>query len=395
MSLNHGRTLLAIPGPSVMPDRVLSAMHQPSPNIYAGPLVELTKTLFPDLKRVARTSGNVAIYIANGHGAWEAALRNTINPGERVLVLATGRFAALWGKMAETFGIEVEVLNFGMQGHADPAQLEQLLRDDKSGEIKAILTVQGDTASSVKNDIPALRQAIDAAGHSALFMVDCIASLGCDRFEMDEWGVDLVVAACQKGLMTPAGLAFIYFNEKAEIARKQANPSQYWDWNPRAYPDAFYQQFCGTAPTQHLFGLREALTMLVHEEGIENAWHRHETISSAVWAAVDAWATGGQIRHNIADRQYRTVAVTALHTAPGDGDRIREWCETQAGVTLGIGLGYEPDVADRHFRIGHMGHQNIHMVMGVLGAIESALVALEIPHGEGALSAAAKILAAH
>ena len=338
MSLNFGRSLMAIPGPSVIPERVLNAMHRPSPNIYEGELVDLTATLYPDLRKVAAMSGDVAIYIANGHGAWEASLKNTLAAGDRILVLTTGRFAANWGLMAESLDIDVQVLDFGMQGDADPDQLEAALRADVDGKIRAVLTVQTDTASSVLNNVPALRKAMDAAGHDALYMVDCIACLGCDRFAMDEWGVDVMVAACQKGLMTPAGLSFVYFNDKASRARKKVNPGFYWDWLPRTRPELFYQQFGGTAPTHHLYGLREALDILVHEEGVEAAWARHDTIAHAYWAAVDAWGADGALHHNIADPDKRSRSVSTITTAIGDADRIRQWTEQQAGVTLGIGL---------------------------------------------------------
>ena len=396
MSLNFGRNILAIPGPSVIPERVLNAMHRPSPNIYEGDLIELTASLFPDLKAVARTKHNAAIYIGNGHAAWEAALTNSINGGEKIIVLSTGRFAAGWGEIAKSLGIEIQVLEFGMQGQANPDQLESALRADTNREIKAVICVQTDTASSVKNDVPALRNAIDQSGHDALFMVDCIASLGCEPFEMDDWGVDVMVAACQKGLMTPAGISFVFFNDKAEEARKSAAPSIYWDWQPRAHPEAFYQQFSGTAPTHHLYGLREALNILVLEEGIENAWARHETLARTVWAALDVWAEGGVLGHNIDDKNKRTMAVSAITTSGKQATAIRKWCEANTGVTLGISLGFaEPGSAewDRHFRIGHMGHLNVHMIMGTIGAVDTALKALDIPHGENALNAASRFLA--
>jgi alanine-glyoxylate transaminase/serine-glyoxylate transaminase/serine-pyruvate transaminase len=396
MSLNFGRTILAIPGPSVIPDRVLNAMHRASPNIYEGELIDLTASLFPDLKTVAQTKHHAAIYIGNGHAAWEAALENTLNAGDEILVLSTGRFAAGWGEMARRIGIETQILDFGMQGQIDPNKLEATLRADKDHKLKAIICVQTDTASSVKNDVAALRKAIDQAGHDALFMVDCIASLGCDRFEMDAWGVDVMVAGCQKGLMTPAGVSFVYFNDKAAEARKTASPSLYWDWHPRANPEAFYQQFAGTAPTHHLYGLREALDILVHEEGIENAWARHETMAHAVWAALDVWAQGGVLSHNIEDVAQRTTAVSAINTTGEESTALRKWCEANTGVTLGISLGFaEPSETEwnKHFRIGHMGHLNIHMIMGTLGAMDTALKALNIPHGENALNAAAKLLA--
>lgn len=398
MSLNFGRTQLAIPGPSVIPERVLAAMHRPSPNIYEGELIELTASLFPDLKAVARTRSNVAIYISNGHGAWEAALKNTLNRGDKVLVLATGLFGKGWAELAETLELEVQLLDFGMQSDADPGQLEKTLRADIDRKIKAVLTVQTDTATSVRNDIAGLRQAITNSGHDALFMVDCIASLGCEPFEMDAWGVDVMITACQKGLMTPAGLAFVYFNQKAAEARKHCKPGYYWDWHPRTQPEIYYQRFAGTAPTHHLYGLREALTILVHEEGIEAAWARHRTIAQAIWAAVETWGHRGAMRLNINDPAKRSLAVSAIGTAEGDAGRIRRWCENEAGVTLGIGLGFgrpgTPE-GDMQFRIGHMGHQNVTMVLGVLGSIETAMKAQNIPHGDGALAAAATTLSRH
>ncbi len=398
MSLNFGRTQLAIPGPSVIPERVLSAMHRASPNIYHGELVDMVTTIFPDLKAVARTKHNAAMYIANGHGSWEAALVNVLNPGDKVLVITTGRFGEGWGAVARGLGVETQILDFGLHSAADPQKLEEVLRADTNGELKAVMTVHVDTATSVLNDIPALRQAIDNAGHDALFMVDCIASLGCDRFEMDDWGVDVVMTGSQKGLMTPAGMSFVYFNERAAAARKRASPSNYWDWVPRTNPEIFYHQFGGTAPTHHLYGLREALTILVKEEGLEAAWKRHDTIAHAIWAAVDVWGADGTMHHNIADRANRSRAVSAISTIPGAAGKIRDWCEYEAGLTLGIGLGLaEPDTPqwDQQFRIGHMGHQNVAMTMAVLGSMETAMVASDIPHGEGALSKAAGVLADH
>ena len=400
MSLNFGRSLMAIPGPSVIPERVLNAMHRPSPNIYEGALIDLTASLYPDLKTVAQTKGDAAIYIANGHGAWEAAIRNVVKAGDKVLVLATGRFGLGWGEMAASMGIECQVFDFGMSSDHDLSAVSDALNADKDGAIKAVLCVQVDTASSIRNDIPALRAAMTAANHEALLMVDCIASLGCDRFEMDAWGVDVMVTACQKGLMTPAGLGFVFFNGKAREARKRCEPGEYWDWKLRVDGKIYYQQFCGTAPTHHLYGLREALDMLVHEEGLEAAWARHETIAKAIWAAIDAWgdAPNAHFKHNVSDPIKRSHAVSAIETGLGEATRIRQWSEHQAGVTLGIGLGFGlpgQEGWDNHFRIGHMGHLNLPMVMGALGAINAAMKAENIVHGAGALEAASRVLAGH
>ncbi|MEN8896057.1 MAG: aminotransferase class V-fold PLP-dependent enzyme [Yoonia sp.] len=390
MSLANGRTYLAIPGPSVMPDAVLRAMHRASPNIYEGELHDLTDSLVPDLKAVAMTNQNVAIYIGNGHAAWEAALANTVCAGDTVLVLATGRFCIGWGEMAADMGITVQTIDYGDSSAIDLAQVEDALRADKAGKIKAVLAVHVDTSTSVKNDIAGLRQVLDAAGHDALLMADCIASLGCDRFEMDAWGVDVMVSACQKGLMTPAGICFVWYNAKADAARP-ATVSRYWDWCARTDPEQYFQYFDGTAPTHHLYGLRAALDM-IKAEGLDAIFARHETLARAVWSAFDCWASDGPMTLNIADPALRSHAVTAIEAGSPNGDKLRHWCEQNSGLTLGIGLGRTP--ADAYFRIGHMGHVNAQMIMAVLGTVQAGLIATNIPHGAGALDAAARVIAA-
>jgi alanine-glyoxylate transaminase / serine-glyoxylate transaminase / serine-pyruvate transaminase len=392
MTLARGRGLRMIPGPSVMPDRVLNAMHRAAPNIYEGELIATVETVRADLRRVARTTGEVAIYIGNGHAAWEAAVANLLAPGDLALVLATGRFALGWGETARKAGVETEVLDFGFRSAVDPDRLEARLRKDREGRIRAVLVVQTDTASSVRNDVPAIRAAIDAAGHPALLAVDCIASLGCEPFEMDAWGVDVMVTASQKGLMTPPGLAFTFHGEKAEAARVPAR-SATWDWEPRIRPQQFYQLFAGTAPTHHIFGLREALTMLLDEEGLEAAWERHAVHAGALWAAVEAWARGGAVELNIAGRGDRSRAVTTIRTAQGAAAALRRWCEAEAGLTLGVGLG-GPGADERAiFRIGHMGHVDPPMLLGALATVEAGMKAVGIAHGGGGLSAAATAIA--
>ncbi|ARE39903.1 Serine--glyoxylate aminotransferase [Rhodovulum sp. P5] len=397
MPLSHGRPYLAIPGPSVIPDRVLQAMHQPAPEIHGGAMVGLLESLLPDLRAVARTKHKVAMYIANGHGAWEASVANCLSRGDRILSLATGRFGHGWAETAAAMGVDVEVMDFGKRSPVDLARVAERLADDKAHQIKAVTLVHVDTATSVRNDVAGVRAALDDAGHPALLMVDCIASLACDRFEMDDWGVDVMVSACQKGLMVPPGMGFVYFGPRAEEARARADlVTQYWDWRMRADPDQFYQYFWGTAPTHHLFGLRTALDMLVHEEGIEAAWARHETLARAVWAAIEAWGQDGPMDLNVADPACRSHAVTSVRVGAPQGTALREWLSDVAGVTLGIGLGMaEPDDPAWHgfFRIAHMGHVNAHMVLGALGTIEAGLAALDIPHGAGALEAAARVVA--
>ncbi len=391
MPLANGRSYLAIPGPSVIPDEVLQAMHRASPNIYEGELHDLTHSLIPDLKSVARTDGNVAIYIGNGHSAWEAALANVTSRGDKILVAAAGTFGHGWGEMASEMGLNVEVLEFPTNGPVNPSEVEEVLRADTAGDIKALLLCQVDTSTGAKSDVVAIRAAIDAAGHSALYLVDCIASLGCDRYEMDAWGVDVTVSACQKGLMTPAGLAFVHYNDKAD-ARRGDNVTRYWDWRKRVNPEVYYQYFSGTAPTHHLYGLRKALDM-INAEGIETVWDRHDALADMIWTAFEAWGDEGPMTLNVADRAHRSSAVTSIYAGPRNGAALQSWCKDQAGLTLGIGLGREP--ADAYFRLGHMGHVNAHMIMGALGTIEAGLFANRIPHGQGALSAAAKVLARH
>lgn len=390
MSLANGRQYLAIPGPSVMPDRVLRAMHRAAPNIYEGELMELTASIWPDLKAVARTKHNAAIYIGNGHAAWEAANTNVFRRGDTALVLATGRFGHGWAEHLRQLGVTVDLTDFGKSSPFDMARAEQALR--AAPNARAILVTHVDTATGVRNDIAALRQLMNDLRHPALLMVDCIASLACDAFHMDDWGVDVVVAASQKGLMTPPGLGILFFSDKAREASKTSDlRTPYWDWEPRVDGALFYMQFYGTAPTHHLFGLREALTIL-HEEGLENVWRRHSRLAKAVWAAGDAWSKEGAFALNVKDAANRGHSVTAMRLSGNDGTRLRNWCEHEAGVTLGVGLGMaDPGTpeAGAFFRLAHMGHVNAHMTLGALAVMDTGMKALGIAHGGGALEAAA------
>lgn len=396
MTLAHGRPYLAIPGPSVMPEEVLRAMHRSAPNIYEGELIDLTKSLIPDLKRVAHTDGDVAIYIGNGHAIWEAALSNVIAPCDTVLVPATGSFGHGWGEIALGLGAEVKLIDFGTNSPMDMDRITAALKADSGHRIKAVLGVHVDTSSSVKTDMATLRAAIDAAGHPALLMADCIASLGCDRFEMDACGIDITVAASQKGLMVPPGIGFVFMNAKArDVRSKMSRVSRYWDWDPRINPDVYYQHFCGTAPTHHLYGLRAALDM-IHDEGLENVWTRHEVLARAIWAAVETWGMGGPIALNIAKVGDRSCAVTSLKIGAPHGTALRRWTQDKAGLTLGIGLGMstpEDPNGDGFFRFGHMGHVNAQMILGMLSTVQAGMAALGIPYDAGGIDAAAQVIA--
>lgn len=398
VNLSHGRPYLAIPGPSVVPDRIQRAMHRAAPNIYEGELYTLTASLWPDLRALAGTVQNVACYIGNGHALWEAVNTNLFSRGDKVLVLASGVFGLGWANVATAMGVDVEVMDFGRSAAPDMARVEARLRADGAGQIVAVLTTHVDTATSARTDIAGLRAAMDRAGHPALLGVDCIASMGCDEFRMDDWGVDVAFAASQKGLMLPPGIGFVWFSEKARVqGRKAGLRTPYWDWTPRADGPEFWQYWHGTAPTHHLYGLRESLTMLLQEEGLGNVWARHEVLARTVWAAFDAWSVGhDRIGLNIADPVARARAVTSARLGAPEGLALRQWCEGRAGVTLGIGLGMatpEDPQSTGFLRVAHMGHVNAHMTLGVLAVMEAGMQALSIPHGKGALEAATAVVA--
>ena len=300
MTVRAGREFLAIPGPTTMPDEVLRAMHRPALDIYSEQMVELTDSLLRDLSKLFATKGRSYIYIANGHGAWEAALSNVLSRGDKVLVLESGRFAIGWGNAAAAMGAEVEVLKGDWRRAIRPAEVEARLRQDKDHSIKAILAVQIDTASGAVNDIEAIGKAIKAAGHPALFMVDAVASLGCMPFEMDAWGIDVAMSGSQKGLMTPPGLGFVAANDRAREVHKNANlRTPYWDWTEREGAE-HYRKYAGTAPVHLLFALRQAIDMLFEEE-LENVFLRHRLLAEAVRRAVAVWAEGQVLGFNIAE----------------------------------------------------------------------------------------------
>lgn len=383
MSVANGRALLAIPGPTNVPDRVLQAMMRPAEELSSKTIVDLTDGILADLGKVFRTTGETFLYTANGHGGWEAALTNVLSRGDRVLVLASGRFAVGWGEMAGFLGAQVEVLPGSWREAVDPAGVEERLRRDTGHEIKAVLMVQVDTASGVVNDVAAVRKAIDAAGHPALFMVDGVASIGCMPFEMDAWGVDVAMSASQKGMMTPPGLAFAAANAKALDAHRNASMrTPYWDWSARITEIA-YMKHCGTAPEHLMFGLRAALDMIL-EEGLEAVWQRHRLLAGATQAAVARWAEGGALALNVIEPAHRAPSVTTV-LVEGDPSAITDYARKVCGVTLGVAIG---DLSGKAFRIAHMGHVNAPMVLGSLSAIEMALQARSVPHGAGGVAAA-------
>jgi alanine-glyoxylate transaminase/serine-glyoxylate transaminase/serine-pyruvate transaminase len=367
-----------------MPDEVLQAMHRPALDIYSREMIELSDSLHDDLSKLFATKNRSYIHIANGHGAWEAAISNVLSRGDKILVLESGRFAVGWGIAAGLMGVDVEVLKGDWRRAVRPAEVEERLRQDKAHSIKAVLVAQVDTASGVWNDIEAIGKAIRAAGHPALYMVDTVASLGCMPFEMDGWGVDVAMSGSQKGLMTPPGLGFVSASDRAREAHKKANlRTPYWDWTEREGSE-HYRRYAGTAPVHLLFAMRKAIDMLF-AEGLENTFERHRLLGEAVRRAVSRWSEGQVLSINIAEASERSNTVTTVMTNGYDPVPLHRYCKEKCGVVLGVGIG---ELHGQAFRIAHMGHVNAPMILGTLAVIETALKALQIPHGRGGTEAA-------
>ncbi|MET0710719.1 MAG: aminotransferase class V-fold PLP-dependent enzyme [Tardiphaga sp.] len=386
MVVRAGREFLAIPGPTTMPDEVLRAMHRPALDIYSDTMVQMTASLLRDLGTLFATTGRTYIYIANGHGAWEATLSNVLSRGDKILVLESGRFAVGWGEAARRMGVDVEGLKGDWRRAIRPAEVEARLRADTSHEIKAVLAVQVDTASGAYNDIEAIGKAIKAAGHPALFMVDAVASLATMPFEMDAWGIDVAMSGSQKGLMAPPGLGFVAANDRARAVHKTADlRTPYWDWTEREGPE-HYHKYSGTAPVHLLFAQRQAIDMLF-DETLANVFLRHRLLAEAVRRAVTVWSEEQVLNFNIIDPAERSDTVTTV--AMSDPGPLLAYCKNKCGVILGVGIG---DLSGKAFRIAHMGHVNAPMILGTLGVIEMGLQALGIAHGKGGTEAAINYL---
>jgi alanine-glyoxylate transaminase/serine-glyoxylate transaminase/serine-pyruvate transaminase len=389
MSVLRGRNFLMTPGPSSTPERVLRAMARNSMDLGGTDFVSMTRACIDDLKPVFRTEGPVFAYISNGHGAWEAAVTNVIAAGDHVLVPSTGHFGNNWALMTEAVKAQVDVIPNDWRSAVDPQQVEDRLRADTRQRIKAVLLVHTDTATGISNDIAAVRAAIDAAGHPALLMVDAVASLGTVDFRMDEWGIDVTVAASQKGLMSPAGLGFTAVSAKALAAAKAGgSPRYYWDWQRRS-SDEWYRWFCGTAPQQLLFALREALDML-EEEGMPQIIARHQRLAQMTRAAIECWSRAGAIELNARDPATASDSISAVRVA----EHLNAWdikriCGERFNVTLGGGLG---QLDGKVFRIAHMGDTNEATILGALGAVEATLKLCDIPFDSGLNAAVEQML---
>jgi alanine-glyoxylate transaminase / serine-glyoxylate transaminase / serine-pyruvate transaminase len=376
-----GRHFLQIPGPTNVPDRVLRAIDMPTID-HRGPEFQvLAKDVLEGMKRIFRTRHPVVIFPASGTGAWEAALVNTLSPGDKVLMSETGHFASLWFRMAKKLGLEIDMIPGDWRHGADAAEIESRLKADKSHAIKAVCVVHNETSTGVTTRIPLVRKAIDAAKHPALLLVDTISSLASIDYRHDEWGVDVTVGGSQKGLMLPPGLSFNATSEKSLAASKAAKlPRSFFGWDEMISANA-NGWFPYTPSTNLLYGLREAIAML-EEEGLPNVFARHDRHAEATRRAVRAWG----LEVLCQDPDEYSSALTAVMMPPGhDSDALRKIILERFDMSLGMGLS---KLQGKVFRIGHLGSFNDLTLMGTLSGVEMGLELAGVPHRKGGVLAA-------
>ena len=381
----NSRHFLQIPGPTNVPDRVLRAIDRATID-HRGPAFQrLAMGVLSGLKRIFKTEAPVVVYPSSGTGAWEAALVNTLSPGDRVLAFETGHFAVLWKGIAERLGLEVEWVPGDWRHGVDPAVVEERLTADAGNGIKAVMVVHNETSTGVASRIGAIREAIDRARHPALYLVDTISSFGSIDYRHDDWRVDVTVGGSQKGLMLPPGLAFNAVSKKALEAQQRARlPRAYWDWDPMLEANA-RGFFPYTPVTNLLYGLEEAIAML-EEEGLERVFARHDRHAAATRAAVEAW---GLEVLALNPAEYSSSLTAVVMPEGSDADRLRAVILEHFDMSLGQGLGR---LAGRVFRIGHLGAFNDLMLLGTLAGVEMGLVRAAVPHREGGVQAAMRTL---
>jgi alanine-glyoxylate transaminase/serine-glyoxylate transaminase/serine-pyruvate transaminase len=390
MSINEprvaGRHFLQIPGPSPVPDRILKSMSMPVLDHRGPEFQKLGRRVLSGIKGIFKTKGPVIIYPASGTGAWEAALVNTLSPGDHVLMYETGHFATLWRNMAVKLGIVPEFLESDWRSGADAGLIEERLRADTARRIKAVCVVHNETSTGATSRIEEVRRAIDAAGHPALLMVDTISSLASVDYRHDEWGVDVTVSGSQKGLMLPPGLSFNAISDKALAASKGAKlPKLFWSWE-EMLPHNANGFFPYTPATNLLYGLAEAIDML-NEEGLDRVFARHRRHGEATRRAVETWGLEVLCR----DAKYHSPVLTAVLLPPGhDADAYRKKVLEAFDMSLGTGLG---KVAGKVFRIGHLGDINDLTLVGTLAGCEMGLSIAGVPHSKGGVTAAMAYLA--
>ena len=381
-----GRHFLQIPGPTNVPDRVLRAIDFPTMDHRGPDFAHLGRDVLEGMKRIFRTRHPVIIYPASGTGAWEAALVNTLSPGDRVLMSETGHFASLWFKMAKKLGLEIDLIPGDWRHGANYAEIEARLSADKAHVIKAVCVVHNETSTGVTSRIPLVRKAMDNAGHPALLLVDTISSLASIDYRHDEWGVDVTVGGSQKGLMLPPGLSFNALSEKSLAAAKSAKlPRSFFDWGEMLASNAT-GYFPYTPATNMLYGLREAIAML-EEEGLENVFARHDRHAEATRRAVRSW--GLEILCQVPE-EYSS-SLTAVVMPPGhDADKFRATVLSHFDMSLGTGLA---KLQGKVFRIGHLGDFNDLTLAGTLAGVEMGFEVMGVPYKKGGVLAALDYLA--
>ena len=368
-----GRHFLQIPGPTNVPDRILRAIEQPTIDHRSSDFKVLCREVLDGLMEVFKTTRQVLIFPASGTGAWEAALVNTLSPGDRVLMFETGHFGTLWMELAQRLGLQPDWIPGNWREGVDPEKVEELLKLDKERKIRAVCVVHNETATGVTSDVAGIRKSIDRTGHPALFMVDTISSLASMDYRHEEWKVDVTVAGSQKGLMLPPGLSFNALSAKAiETSRNAGLPRAYWNWEDMLKANE-QSVFPYTPATNLLYGLKEALIML-REEGLENVFTRHRRLGDATRQAVRSWG----LELNALNSNEYSNSLTAVRVPEGhDADQLRKVVLENFNVSLGNGLG---EVQGRVFRIGHLGDFNEPMLLGTLGAIEMGLELSGVPY---------------
>src|SRR5712672_350912 len=386
--IHTGRHFLQIPGPTNVPDRVLRAMDYPVIDHRSAEFASLGAEVLDGVRKIFQTAGPVIMYPASGTGAWEAALVNTLSAGDRVLLFETGHFSNLWRQIAEKFGLKVDYVPGNWRKGASADELAARLADDKDHSIKAVMVVHNETSTGVTSRIPELRRAMNAAHHPALLMVDTISSLASIDYRHDEWGVDVTIAGSQKGLMLPPGMSFNAISDKALAASKSAKLTRsYWDW--QAMQETGKTGFFPYTPaTNLLYGLREALEMLLDEEGLEAVFARHVRHAEATRRAVNGWGLDVLCAE---PREYSDSLTAVLVPDGYDADRVRDIILDGFDMSLGAGLG---KMKGKIFRIGHLGHFNDLMLCGTLCGVEMGLHRAGIPHRGGGVSAALEYLGA-
>jgi alanine-glyoxylate transaminase/serine-glyoxylate transaminase/serine-pyruvate transaminase len=385
-AFKSGRHFLQIPGPSNVPDRILRAIDRPTIDHRGPEFGRLGRAVLAGCQTVFGTSGPVVIFPASGTGAWEAAIVNTLERGDRVLMYETGQFASLWHAMAQRFGLQVDWVPGDWRRGVDPADVEARLRADPDRSIKAVMVVHNETSTGVTSRIPEVRAAIDRADHPALFMVDTISSLGSMDYQHEAWGVDVTVSGSQKGLMLPPGLSFNAMSDKALAAAKAGGmPRSYWDWHEMLAPNAT-GYFPYTPSTNLLYGLEEAIAMLL-EEGLPNVFARHDRHAAATRAAVQGWGLEILCQD---PREYSSILTAVVMPEGHDADHLRGVILDNYDMSLGAGLA---KLKGRVFRIGHLGYFNDLMLLGTLGGVEMGLHAAGVPHQAGGVSRAMDLLA--